>query len=90
MGYLQFKSAKQENGGKHNRLSRRGNECFCYPNSDYFGKGMPFHTHAGGTTRKFSGGCRCENVEEILKSNPQALGPLTGPMLDSLLIHSVP
>ena len=29
-------------------------------------------------------------LRRVLKSNPQALGPLTGPMLDSLLIHSVP
>ena len=31
-----------------------------------------------------------EMLKRVLKSNPQALGPLTGPILDSLLIHSVP
>ena len=31
-----------------------------------------------------------EMLKRVLKSNPQALGPLVGPILDSLLIHSVP
>ena len=31
-----------------------------------------------------------EMLKRVLKSNSQALGPLAGPILDSLQIHSVP